>query len=537
MFVERLGGAAPLLAYSVGKQMRLDSTRGSFNSGLLLALASVLTGGLYLACSPDRTFEPADGGAAGEAGAAAGGSDTGQGGSAGDGVTNGGTGGSLPEPPLGGAGGSEGGGEAGEGGADQSCKVPRDCTPPHPLLCDRDCVDGTCAFSPSGVAFATGPDTEDHRSAGFDADGTPYVFWGDSQGTPSAILRQRLGDDGAPVGSTKAYLLPPGTEDLLTFDATFDGEKLGVLWNAQVPEDFNIVSQFDVTDADVQSSAPVTLAVSVAATKYPQYAYTQLAWPHAGRWLLAELYGTFPASWRATWIDPASPPVSPPFVDNPSPLWNPPVVSDNGRVPHTAAVIGSALYLSGFRCDWYQIQDCPVALILARYDRDTLEPLDPPELELTVDPVDYDFEAPSLVRAPVLGEVSNKLAVFWTEPPTPTNFSFGKALFNPDGSVAKSRNVEASDLIPKAFVSLGRGRGLLITSKLNASATPPLHRLQAQLVDDELETVGSAFFLDEAREEEPSDVRASLAPDGKRVLVTFRQGRARHRLIHSTLCQ
>jgi hypothetical protein len=427
-------------------------------------------------------------------------------------------------------------GLAGEGGVgrEQSCTAARDCTPPDPLLCDRACIDNLCAVAPSGAAFSTGPDTDQHRTSGFDAAGTPYVFWGDAAALPSSIVIQRLQGDGAPAGASTSYLLPAGTESLLMFDAAFEGDRLGLVWNAQLPSTQEILTQFDLTDIDAQPNAPTTLAKSQFFTKYPQHAYTQLARPSGGDWLISEFYGRSPATWRATWLDPASPPASPPFEEDPSPLVSPPVCSDQGRVAQTAAVVGSTLYLSGFRCDWYQLTECPVTTILARYDSKTLEPLDPPQLLLTVNPVAYQ---PGIVRAPVLGALANMVAVFWSELSTPTTFALGKALFNADGSVAKSRSVVASSLIPKAYVGLSNDRGLLFSSHVDDSVEPPRHRLQAQLVDDELEWLGAPLAVDDAREAEPSDVQASLSPDGDRVLVTFRQGRARHRLLHASLCQ
>ncbi len=511
-------------------------------SAVALALAA---GWAYLACSSNRTFDAPGGGSAGSESEGGGGTDGGRasGGESGEdlgGSSAAGLSGASGGEGRGAAGGASGAGVggsdgAGGSGAEPSCSLARDCTPPDALLCGRACLEGTCSFALASAAFATGPETEQHRTSGFDATGTPYVFWGDSAAEPSSIVIQQLQGDGAPAGASVSYLMPVGTDELLLFDATFQGNALGLIWNAQVPSTEEIVTQFDVTDTTAEPYAPVTLSRSQIYDKYPQYAYTHLAWPSGGKWLLSEFYGRAPARWRATWLDPAAPPASPPFLDSPSALQGAPVCSDQGRVAQSAAVVGSTLYLSGFACDWYQIADCPVAMLLSRYDSTTLQPLQPPRLELTVSPVDYD--ASLMVRAPVLGGLAGKVAVFWNEPLTPPGLQLGKALFNADGSVAKSRSVEDSALIPKAFVELGGGRGLLLSSRVDDSVEPPRHRLEAQLVDDELEWLGAAAPLDQARAEEPSDVEASLSPDGSRVLVTFRQGRARHRLLHATLCQ
>lgn len=497
----------------------------------LLAFSLALGAGFW-ACSSTHQFGAGDAGDAGAAGQPA--AESAGSASAGAGTSN--TSGGQPSD----GGKSSLGGVPSEGGVGggndnpSSCSVPTDCTAPDPILCSRACNDNQCEFAPAGVTFTSGPLTADQRSGGFDASSSPYVFWGETRGTPSGIAIQHLQSDGAAQADPVVYLLPTGTEELERFDAAFDGDKLGLMWNAQLPASNDILTQFVITDVTGKKQGPLTLSQTPSYDKYPKHAYTQLAHPTGDGWLLAEFYGVFPATWRAVQLYPSSPPSSPPFDANTNTLYEPPVCSDSGRVAQNAAVIGSVLYLSGYDCDWYQIQDCPVASILARYDSVTLQPLDPPRLALTVNPVAY---ASGLLRAPVFGPFAGKLAAFWSEFSTPTEFALGQALFNPDGSVAKSRSVTASKLIPKAFVEVASGRALLFSSRLDESVEPPRYVLEAQLLDEELAPVGAPFPIDGARAEEPSDVRAVLSPNGQRVLLTFRQGQARHRILHPTLCR
>lgn len=454
-------------------------------------------------------------------------------GSAGSSVAAGGaigaaTGGSVA---IAGSGGIQGiGGASGQGG----CSLDSECSSPDTITCSATCVDGKCQTDVVGTTFSSGTLTQGPRTGFWDANQRPHLLYADNQGQPAVIRIQPLQADGGLGSASRDYFSPQGTLEIDTLGASHSNGRLALLWHGKANEQsgvFDWVTQFAITDLAGTSSEPMTLNRGLSYDKYPEFAYTEFVYPiDASTWATVEFGDSYPSLWRGYVADPTAPPETPPFSGDAGRLSSAPVTATARVIPQSAAVVGSTLYLSGFDCEWWSGGPCQPYLILARYDSRTLAALEPARFVLSATPVPFEE---GLFRAPALGKMGNTLAVLWNEFSANGDYRLGRVILNMDGSLVTARSLVASELIPKAVIETSNGSGLLVASRFDGTR----HTLVVQRLNSSLNFVGAAYPIASTSVTEPSHVEAHLSGDGRRVLVTFQQDFAQHRILHAGLCQ
>lgn len=535
-------------------------------------IASGLTLCFAYACSSTTTkvAEPGDGGAAGnpaaEGGSPARGGTNSVGGSGGrapavagapfeasggeGGVSQGssGSGGdSGPDEPGGtsaiaaGSGGTSGSAGTDTNGGMPGCVRPTDCPNPHRETCTVSCVEGLCQVAPSNslsTAIQSGPRDAAPRSGVWDAKGNAYLVYPTIATTPNGINLHELDEEGALVGIPNNFDMLPEVAVVDMVAAAFAGERLGLLWHGtteegEVPGAGFDITEFAVTDLSLATTTPIRLHARRTYDAYPDDPFNLLLLPRAANeWMTVVYSGTGPR-WRATIVDPSSPPTDEPLQNG---LENAPYsVAPRASVKGIAqghAIIDGKLFVTGYDCEWANSDICQPMLVFQAFDLETLMPLS--DTFVTISTSSYPV-VDLKQRPPALAKLRDKLAVLWTQYSDAGALLLGRAVFETDGTIATQRRVEASDLIPKAIIESPAGGALLIASRVDSSGTEPVHTLVGQRLDAELDFIGEAHPLSPAGLD-PTEVQLAANSDG-RVLLTFRQQYAQHRIIHADLCQ
>lgn len=428
------------------------------------------------------------------------------------------------------------GGTASSGGTTQCV-----CVNPHLPTCEAACVAGVCKTSviaDLGSARQSGDKANTLRHTGFwDGDGNPYVVYPAAL-TPFSIYLHRLDANGAiQTNAPDPYRMPDDVVDVGDLSVAYDGNRLGLLWQAARKDDGVVTIDFATTTTTGAASTPVTLNYGVAYGNYPDQTIPLFLYPlGTNLWANIAHHGGAAYLWQGYVINAVTPAYNAQLADfSQSPRS---VARMMGQgIPQAAAVVDDTLFVTGYDSDWSP-SSASISLICNRYDLRSFAPLTPLTLQLSVTSI---LPNSSYQRTPVIAKLGNRLAAFWTEFHSESfdanSVYLGNALFEKSGTEVLAPVAVKSRLIPKALVETPSGAGLLIAARIDGTDASPSFTLVAQRVDANLKFVGPSYALNTPAVEEPTQVEVHRAPNGTLVLINFRQGFAQHRVLHTDLCQ
>jgi len=511
---------------------------------------------VYACSSTASTNSIGSGGAGGKAGAVSGSGGAPEGGEAGEelggqGGVSESSGGEAGGSPVGGTdggpeGGTEGQGDSGAGGTQSpgdagaagsgGCVVNSECPNPHPATCSVRCTEeGVCETTPSStlnMPIQSGPRDSAPRTGFWDANGDAYLVYPSVGSTPIGITIQALDGDGALEGTPSNFAVSAGVTLVDAIAAAFRDNRLGLLWHGETGE--NHTTEFAVVNLSGAGSTPLLLNSRTIGDPYPDLAHTLFLHPLASNRWATIVHSGKGARWSGYVANPSVVP-SPPPLQTMTLDYGPYSVTARSPTPPTpqaVAVIGNTLFVTGYDCEWFEGGLCEPMLVFARYDVTTLARLD--QSFTTISTTSYPM-SDERQRTPVIGNLGDRLATFWTQYSTAGALLLGRALFNADGTIATMRTVAPSNLIPKAVVESPSGGVLLVAAQVTDGLNPN-YTLVAQRLDANLDFIGSAYPLNAPASEDPFGVLLLPSGDG-RALLTFRQGYAQHRILHADLCQ
>lgn len=439
------------------------------------------------------------------------------------------------------SGGTPTGGTSASGGS-----APCVCVNPHLATCQASCDSGTCKTSvipELGAARQSGDKANTLPRTGFwDSEGNAYVAY-PQDWIPYSISLQRLDANGAFITNAAAiYALPGDTVSVQELAVAFDGSKVGLLWHAGHGEGgvANGVGTVDfaTTTTAGTASTPITLNEGVLYGKNPGHAAPLALYPLGSNlWATITNFGDgLGYTWRGYVINAVTPAPNPSFAEfagSPASIAR----SNGWAIPQASAVVNNTLFVTGYDWTWSP-STTPINLLCNRYDLRSFAPLTPLSLQLSVNSI---LPNSTYQRTPVIAKLGNRLAAFWTEFTAESfdtsSLHLGSAQFEENGSAVVAPTAVKSRLIPKALVETPSGAGLFIAARVDASGATPTFTLVAQRIDANLKFVGSEYAINDASTSEPTRVEAHRSPNGRLVLVTFRQDFAQHRILHADLCQ
>jgi hypothetical protein len=401
------------------------------------------------------------------------------------------------------------------------------------------CVSNACSASVRtdlGLAVQSGPKNSAPRSGVWSSSNVAYLVYPMYGTEPLGFNIQALDASGATTAAT-TFSLPNTVTTIETIATAMNGDKLGILWHGLRSTDAIVATEFTVASLAGAASPPMVLGEVSANALYPYSSFTLFAQPLTSTtWSLVEHGGTSDYVWSGYIASTTNTPTNLPLTEWESRLPESPlsitVRSYWKPKPQAAAVVNGVLFVTGFDQAWYSSSPDLPSLIMSRYNASTLAPLAPTQMGLSLSsyPTTEGYE-----RTPALGKLGNQVAAFWTEYSANGALLLGKALFDTDSSTAIIRTAAPSNLIPKAMVETPTGAGMLVASRIDTSQTPHTHTIVVQRFDSNLNWVGDAYPISLDSFTEPDQVLVRPSTDG-RVLVTFRQDYAQHRILHADLC-
>jgi hypothetical protein len=342
-------------------------------------------------------------------------------------------------------------------------------------------------------------------------------------------------------GATTAavgFNLPDSVMSVETIATAMNGNELGILWHGMNSPDEIGATEFTLTSLAGNARTSMVLGEDVAHALYAYKSFTLFAQPlTATTWSLLEHGGTNDYAWSGYVASTTNIPTNNPLTDYTSRLIETPrSISSTSHWkprPHAATVVNGVLFVTGFDQEYYNDSSTLPNLIMSRYNVSTLANLTPTQVPLSLSslPTSEGYE-----RTPAIGKLGNRVAVFWTEYDVRGAILLGKALYNTTDGTAIVRTAADSNLIPKALVETPSGAGLLVAARVDTVQSMPSYTVVVQRFDSTLNLVGDAYPISLDSFTEPDQVLARASTDG-RVLVTFRQDYAQHRIVHAELCR